>query len=266
MKKYQKTTGRKIIGIIPARMAASRFPGKPLKKICNIEMLSHVYLRAKQFNNWSNLTVALCDKEIKNFCIEKDYPYTITSIKHVRCLDRVYEASKKIKNIKPNDIIVCVQGDEPMLKPDMISKVIKPLIKEKKECSVLAMDIENKEQYLNQDIVKIVHDLKGRVLYTSRSPIPHTKKFSKKIGAKRIYGIFAFTYKFLKTFALTKPSHLENVEACDSNRICDHYSNQYIAKYKFFPSYSVDTPEDLKKVEKSIKKDNLFKKYSKNKH
>ena len=266
MKKYQKNTARKIIGIIPARMAASRFPGKPLKKIANIEMLSHVYLRAKLFNNWSNLMVALCDKEIENFCIEKKYPYTITSTKHERCLDRVYEASKKIKNIKSNDIIVCVQGDEPMLKPDMISKVIEPLIKDKKECSVLGMDIENKEQYLNPDIVKIVHDLKGRVLYTSRSPIPHTKNFSKKIGAKRIYGIFAFTYKFLKKFALTKASHLENVEACDSNRICDNYSNQYVAKYKFFPSYSVDTPADLKKVEKSIKKDNLFKKYSKIKH
>ena len=175
MKKYQKNIGRKIIGIIPARMAASRFPGKPLKKICKIEMLSHVYLRAKLFNNWSNLMVALCDKEIENFCIEKKYPYTITSTKHERCLDRVYEASKKIKNIKSNDIIVCVQGDEPMLKPDMISKVIEPLIKDKKECSVLGMDIENKEQYLNPDIVKIVHDLKGRVLYTSRSPIPHTK-------------------------------------------------------------------------------------------
>ena len=263
MKKYQKNIGRKIIGIIPARMAASRFPGKPLKKICKIEMLSHVYLRAKLFSNWTKLIVALCDKEIKDFCIEKKYPYTNTSIKHVRCLDRVYEASKKIKNIKSNDIIVCVQGDEPMLKPDMISKVIEPLIKDKKECSVLAMDIESREQYLNPDIVKIVHDLKGRVLYTSRSPIPYTKKFSKKIKAKRIYGIFAFTYSFLKKFSLTKPSHLENVEACDSNRICDNYSNQYVAKYKFFPSYSVDSPEDLKKVEKSIKKDSLFKRYSK---
>ena len=263
MKIYQKNIDRKIIGIIPARMAASRFPGKPLKKIANIEMLSHVYLRAKLFNNWSKLIVALCDKEIKNFCIEKKYPYTITSIKHVRCLDRVYEASKKIKNIRPNDIIVCVQGDEPMLKPDMISKVIEPLIKDNKECSVLGMDIESEDQYLNPDILKIVHDLKGRVLYTSRSPIPHTKKFSKKIKAKRIYGIFAFTYKCLEKFSLTKPSHLENIEACDSNRICDNYSNQYVAKYKFFPSYSVDTPEDLKKVEKSIKKDILFKKYSK---
>ena len=150
-----------------------------------------------------------------------------------------------------------------MLKPDMISKVIKPLIKDKKECSVLGMDIENKEQYINPDIVKIVHDLKGRVLYTSRSPIPFAKKFSKKIRAKRIYGIFAFTYKFLKKFSLTKASHLENVEACDSNRICDNYSNQYVAKYKFFPSYSVDTAKDLKKVEKSIKKDNLYKRYNK---
>ena len=263
MKKYQKNTDRKIIGIIPARMAASRFPGKPLKKICGIEMLSHVFLRARLFNKWSSLIVALCDKEIKKFCIEKKYPYSITSDKHIRCLDRVYEASKKIKNIKSNDIIVCVQGDEPMLKPDMITKVIKPLIKDKKECSVLAMDIDNEEQYLNPNIVKIIHDLNGRVLYTSRSPVPYTKKFSKKIGAKRIYGIFAFTYKFLKKFSQTKASHLENVESCDSNRICDNYSNQYIAQYKFFPSYSVDTLRDLKKVEQSIKKDSLYKKYCK---
>ena len=150
-----------------------------------------------------------------------------------------------------------------MLKPDMISKVVEPLIKNKRECSVLGMDIENKEQYLNPNIVKIVHDLKGRVLYNSRSPIPYTKKFSKKIGAKRIYGIFAFTYNFLKKFALTKASLHETVESCDTNRICDNYSNQYVAKYKFFPSYSVDTLEDLKRVEKLIKKDNLFKKYSK---
>jgi len=263
MKKYQKNIDRKIIGIIPARMAASRFPGKPLKKICGIEMLSHVFLRSKLFNSWSSLIVALCDKEIEDFCIEKKYPYTTTSNKHIRCLDRVYEASKKIKNIKPNDVIVCVQGDEPMLKPDMITKVIKPLIKNNKDCSVLAMDIENEEQYLNPNIVKIIHDLNGRVLYNTRSPVPHTKKFSKKIQAKRIYGIFAFTYKFLKKFSLTKASHLENIESCDTNRICDNYSNQYIAQYKFFPSYSVDTYRDLKKVEKSIKKDPLYKKYSK---
>ncbi len=261
MKKYQKNINRKIIGIIPARMAASRFPGKPLKKICGTEMLSHVYFRAKLFKNWSSLVIALCDKEIKDFCIQKKYPYSTTSNKHVRCLDRVYEASKKIKNIKSNDIVVCVQGDEPMLKPNMISEVIKPLINDNRDCAVLAMDIIHEEQYMNSNIVKIIHDLQGRVLYTSRSPVPYTKKFSKKTGAKRIYGIFAFTYKFLQKFSHTKASPLEVVEACDSNRICDNYSNQYVAKYKFFPSYSVDTHKDLKKVEKAIKKDRLFKRY-----
>ena len=83
----------------------------------------------------------------------------------MRCLDRVYEASKKIKNIKSNDIVVCVQGDEPMLKPSMISKVIKPLINDNRDCSVLAMDIIHEEQYLNKNIVKIIHDLHGRVLH-----------------------------------------------------------------------------------------------------
>ena len=262
MKKYQKNINRKIIGIIPARMAAIRFPGKPLKKICGIEMLSHVYFRANLFKNWSSLVIALCDKEIEEFCIKKNYPYSHTSNKHVRCLDRVYEASKKIKNIKPNDIVVCVQGDEPMLKPNMISNVIKPLIKDKRDCAVLAMDIIHEEQYLSPNIVKIIHDLQGRVLYTSRSPVPYTKKFSKKTEAKRIYGIFAFTYKFLKKFSHTKASPLEVVEACDSNRICDNYSNQYIAKYKFFPSFSVDTHKDLKKVEKAIKKDRLFRRFN----
>ena len=71
MKKSPKITNRKIIGIIPVRMAASRFPGKPLKKILGNEMLTHVYMRAKLYNNWTSLNVAICDKEIKNFCKKK---------------------------------------------------------------------------------------------------------------------------------------------------------------------------------------------------
>ncbi len=265
MKKSQKNINRKIFGIIPVRMAASRFPGKPLKKICGIEMLTHVYSRAKLFKRWSNLSVALCDSEIKNFCKKKKYPFFNTSNKHKRCLDRIYEAASKIKNIKLNDIVVCIQGDEPMMRPDMISEVVKPLIKKSRDCTVLAMDIIDVEQYRDPNIVKIVHDLQDRVLYTSRSPIPYTKDFSKKTGAKRIYGIFAFTFKFLKKFYKTKESPLEHIESCDSNRICDNYSNQYIARYKNIPSFSVDCIADLKKVEKTIIKDILFTKYEKNK-
>ena len=102
MKKYQKFINKKNfpIGIIPVRMAASRFPGKPLKKILNMTMLEHVYYRALIFKNWKKLIVATCDNEIIDFCQRRNIPSVITSNKHTRCLDRVYEAASKIKGIK----------------------------------------------------------------------------------------------------------------------------------------------------------------------
>ena len=253
----------KIFGFIPARMASTRFPGKPLKLIKGKPMLEHVVERARMFNGWNDLVVATCDKEIKNFLKLKKYKHVMTSIKHQRCLDRVYEAANKNrKKIKKNDLVVCVQGDEPMLNPKMIEAVIKPFKKDKKiDATVLAMNIIHDSQFKNPNIVKIIHDIKGKVLYTSRSPVPYCKKFNKKIKAKRIYGIFAFKYYFLKRFYNLKPSPLEIVESCDSNRICDNGGGMYIAPIKYYPSFSVDTKADLKRVNKEIKKDILFKKY-----
>jgi 3-deoxy-manno-octulosonate cytidylyltransferase (CMP-KDO synthetase) len=269
MKKFQNyiETKSKIFGIIPARMAASRLPGKPLRKICNITMIEHVYKRASFFKNWHKLILATCDKEIIEFAKKKKIPSVLTSIKHKRCLDRVHEAINRIEEkekINDTDIVVCVQGDEPMLYPKMISDVLKPFFinKKKVNCTVLAMDIIYKNEFLNPNVVKIVHDIDDEVLYTSRAPIPYCKKFSKKIKAKRIYGIFAFKWKFLKEFSKTKESFLEKVESCDSNRICENGRGQFIARQKFMHSYAVDTPEDLIKASKYMKKDKLFKKYN----
>jgi len=258
----------KIIGIIPARMAASRFPGKPLKTINGIPMLMHVYLRAKLFKGWDNLSVAGCDEEIYNYCNDKKLPYISTSKKHNRCLDRVFEASNKIfkkkTKLKNNDIIVCVQGDEPMLRPDMIDAVIKAIKKNKKAGSiVLGMYINDKKQFYNPNVVKIINNKENEVLYTSRSPIPYCKSFSLKVKAKRIYGIFAFRYSFLKKFNATKESFLEKIESCDSNRICDNFGGQYVTNYPYKISIAVDTLKDLKLVQKLIKKDKFFKRYSK---
>ena len=199
MKKFQKNIDKKklrIFGIIPARMAASRFPGKPLKKICNIPMIEHVFLRARMFGFWDKLVIATCDQEIKKFSESKNFPVILTSKKHKRCLDRVQEAVTKLSknlNIKDNDLVICVQGDEPMLNYKMIDNCVKPFYKNNKiKCTVLAMDIISKDQYLDPNIVKIVHDLNDEVLYTSRSPVPYSKKFSNSIMAKRIYGILNF--------------------------------------------------------------------------
>jgi 3-deoxy-manno-octulosonate cytidylyltransferase (CMP-KDO synthetase) len=254
----------KVIGIIPARMAASRFPGKPLKLIKGKPMIEHVFERAKMYKKWSMLSLATCDKEIKKFAKIKNYNCVMTSKKHTRCLDRVFEASNKL-NEKPNnnDIIVCVQGDEPLLHPKMIESVVDPLLKNKKILStVLAMDIIHYSQFINPNIVKIVHDLKGEVLFTSRSPIPYSKKLSRKMNAKRVGGIFAFRYFFLKRYFNLKPSPLEINEACDINRICDNGGGLYIASVKYRPYFSVDTIVDLRLVNKSMSNDVLWKKYN----
>ena len=92
---------KKIIGIIPARLAATRFPNKPLKNICGVPMLQHVFERSKLYKNWTYLAIATCDKKIHDFSKKNKYPSIQTSNKHTRCLDRVYEATKKnTKKIK----------------------------------------------------------------------------------------------------------------------------------------------------------------------
>ncbi len=256
----------KIIGVVPARMDSSRFPGKPLFPILGRPMIEHVFERAKMYSNWNSLYLATCDEEIERIGIEKKWPVVMTANTHTRCLDRVAEAVQKAENnISDNDIIVCVQGDEPMLHPDMINECVNPLLNaEEISCTVLAMNIVDEEQFRDPNTVKIVHDIEGNVLYTSRSPIPYCKKLTSDVGAKRIYGIFAFRWKALNEFNNMQESPLEIVESCDSNRICDNsfrFFKQRIAPFPYKPSFSVDTPSDINLVEKYMKEDILWDKY-----
>ena len=157
---------------------------------------------------------------------------------------------------------VCVQGDEPLLGPDMIEAVITPFYKEPEiQGTMLAVPIHDLTTFKNPDIVKIIHDLKGDVLYTSRSPVPYCKKFSPSLGAKRVGGIFGFRWHFLKWFTNTSSSPLEDIESCDSNRICDNGFRQRIAPIPYRPYVSVDSPSDIERVEKVIKKDILWGRY-----
>ena len=241
-------------------MAASRFPGKPLHSIKGKAMLEHVYHRADMFKEWDNLSVATCDNEIQDFCTKNNYPVIMTGNHHTRALDRVAEAVSKLdESVDDNDIIVCVQGDEPMMRPDMIETVIKPLQdKSSYGCTVLAMHITDEELWLNPDTVKIIHNEEGEVLYTSRSPLPYCKgNFTEELLARRIYGIFAFRWKYLKAFTEHDETRLELLEACDSNRILDMPFKQYIAPYPSIKSFSVDSPNDIKLVEKYIEMDDL---------
>jgi 3-deoxy-manno-octulosonate cytidylyltransferase (CMP-KDO synthetase) len=253
----------KVIGVVPARMASSRFPGKPLHPICGMPMVEHVYRRAKLFPAWNGLYLATCDREIASLGEAKKWPTIMTSDQHTRCLDRVAEAVEKCgQPLQDEDVVVCVQGDEPMLHPDMIAASVRPLEEDSKvPCTVLAMHIVDDAQFRNPDTVKIIHDLKGDVLYTSRSPVPYCKQLTSDMGARRIYGIFAFRWHFLRTFTGMPESPLELAESCDSNRIMDNGYRQRIAPYPFRPSFSVDSPSDIQQVESHIKSDPLWGRY-----
>ena len=251
----------KIIGVIPARMASTRFPGKPLHPIRGRPMVEHVFERARMYGNWDGLYLATCDEEIRAFAETKGYPVIMTAGTHSRALDRVAEAAEKC-GLDKDDIAVCVQGDEPMMRPDMIDAVIAPLADDARvEGTMLAMEIVDEEIFRNPDTVKIVCDVNGDVLYTSRAPVPYCKTFPPEMGARRIYGIFAFRWSFLKWFTAQPESPLEIAESCDSNRICDNARRQRIAPYPNIASYSVDSPADGARVEAAMADDPLWGKY-----
>jgi 3-deoxy-manno-octulosonate cytidylyltransferase (CMP-KDO synthetase) len=253
----------KILGVVPARMASSRFYGKPLYHLCGMPMVEHVFRRAALFPHWDGLYLATCDQEIAALGEERGWPVIMTSDQHTRALDRVAEAAGKCgQSVAADDIVICVQGDEPMLHPDMIAASKQPLEEDPEAlCTVLAMHIVDEEQFRNPDTVKIVHDLKGNVLYTSRLPIPYCKEFTPELGARRIYGIFAFRWHFLRTFTTIPESPLELAESCDSNRIPDNGYRQKIAPYPFRPSFSVDRLADTALVEAHMRQDPLWGKY-----
>jgi 3-deoxy-manno-octulosonate cytidylyltransferase (CMP-KDO synthetase) len=253
----------KTVGIVPARMASSRFPGKPLHPLCGMPMVEHVFRRAALFPGWTGLWLATCDAEIAALGEGRGWPVLLTSDRHTRALDRVAEAAERCgERLADDDVVVCVQGDEPMLHPDMIAAAVQPLVDDGEvPCTVLAMEIVDEAQFRDPDTVKIVHDRYGDVLYTSRAPVPHCTRFTPALGARRIYGIFAFRWYFLRIFTGMSESPLELAESCDSNRICDNGFRQRIAPYPFRPSFSVDSPRDAVRVEATLQSDPLWGQY-----
>lgn len=243
----------KITGVIPARMAASRFPGKPLALINGKPLLQHVYERAQKFDAWENLIVATCDSEIAEFSRSQGYPVVMTSTTHTRALDRVAEAAELLA-LKAEDMVVCVQGDEPLLEPEMFSALLSRFyVHADTVCTVLAMEITEEEQWRNPDTVKVISNTHDEVLYTTRSPVPYNSdQFDVKMGARRIFGLFAFRMSALKIFSEWPPTRLEILESCDSNRILDMPITQHIAPYPYVPAFSVDSPADVLLVEKTL--------------
>jgi 3-deoxy-manno-octulosonate cytidylyltransferase (CMP-KDO synthetase) len=238
-----------ILALIPARMGSSRFPGKPLKKILGKPMIGHVYENVTKCDLLKKTVVATCDQEIADYIESIGGQAVMTSDKHERASDRCAEALGYLENddgIK-YDIVVMVQGDEPMTHPNMITEAVTPML-DNSEIIVtnLLGDIESEEEFEDRNCIKVVCDLDSNALYFSREPIP-TRKLGKTTMKKQVC-IIPFTRDFLLEYTNLEPTPLEIAESVDMMRILEHGKKVKMVPTKYH-THPVDTKEDLKKVE-----------------
>lgn len=243
-----------ILALIPARMGSSRFPGKPLKKINGKPMIQHVYERVSKNKQITSTYVATCDNEISDYLRKIKANFIMTSKKHERASDRCAEALKKIeKNLKKSfDIIVMIQGDEPMVHPRMISEALVPFSKYKDTDVVnLLGKFESKKEYLDKNCIKVICDEKMNAKYFTRNlPMQFYNSKNKLIG-KQVC-IIPFKKKALLNYIKLKPTFFEIKESVDMWRLLENNLNVRMISTKF-TSYAVDTKKDLKKVSKIMK-------------
>ena len=253
-----------IVAIIPARMNSSRFPGKPLKLINNIPMVGHCYQRALMCKQLNAVYVATCDLDIKNYVKSINGNVIMTSKKHNRASERVSEAMLKIENItnKKIDIVVMIQGDEPMITPTMISSSLSPFKDKDVNIVNLISKFDNLNQFNSPDEIKVIISKNNNAIYFSRSPIPFNASNTKYPNLYKQVCIIPFRRKYLLKFNAMKETFLEKMESIDMLRVIENGDNVKLVKSKT-KTYSVDTIKDLQYVSKKMKYDKLSLKYSK---
>ena len=250
-----------IISIIPARMGSSRFPGKPMADILGMPMIGHVYKRVKMSSLLSEVYVATCDKVIYDYVESIGGKAVMTSDCHERCSDRCAEAMLKIEkeeNIEV-DIMVMVQGDEPLTFPQMIDEAVKPMVEDTTiNITNLVADLKTIKEFEDPNEVKVVMDLNGDALYFSREPIPSRKKGILDVPMKKQVCVIPFKRDFLLKFNEIEPTPLEIIESVDMMRIIEHGMKVKMIATEY-ETKAVDTPQDLERVVGMMKNDELFK-------
>lgn len=233
-----------IIGVIPARLGSSRFPGKPLAPILGRPMVQWVYEGTRACSLLSDVVVATCDEEIAEVARSFGATVAMTSPRHERASDRVAEAVRGLDT----DIVVMVQGDEPMVSPTMIEAAVGPFFDPDVVCTNLSSAIETEEDYLDTNTIKLVVSTSGDALYFSRSPIPAMRRpFTKGVAYRQVC-IIGFRAAFLQEYTRLSPTPLEKEESVDMLRILEHGRRVRIVPIASAP-YPVDTPDDVRRVE-----------------
>ncbi|MGI6783856.1 MAG: 3-deoxy-manno-octulosonate cytidylyltransferase [Aminivibrio sp.] len=233
----------KVLGIIPARYASTRLPGKPLADICGKTLVRRVYERAALSKALNSLVVATDDERIMEEIRAFGGECVLTSPDHPNGTCRTAEAARG----EEADIIINIQGDEPLLDPLMIDETAALLTSGDAPSATLCEPVRDEESILDPNTVKVVMDRQGNALYFSRSPVPYLRVK----GAAPVYrhiGIYGYRRDFLFTYAGLPPTPLSEAESLEQLKILEHGYKMMVAVTKGRCGPSVDTPEDLERV------------------
>ena len=251
------------VAVIPARMASSRFPGKPMALIHGIPMIGHCFYRVSRCRDIEQTYVATCDSQIFEYIESIGGQAVMTSDKHERASDRASEAMLKIeeKSGKKTDILVMVQGDEPMDTPQMIHDALTPMLEDSKIDVVNLMgEIKTNHEFEDPNTVKVVVDPNNYAIYFSREPIPSRKKGTGHVPMRKQICIIPFRRDYLLKFNSIDETPLEVVESVDMMRVIESGGRVKMVMTKE-ESYGVDTKEDLEMVAKKMEGDSLLLEY-----
>ena len=249
----------KILALIPARMGSSRFPGKPLAHLLGVPMIGHVYQRVALNTDLTLTAVATCDEEIADYVRSIGGRVVMTGNHHERASDRCAEALEILEKSEgvTYDVVVMVQGDEPLVHPEMITQALAPI---RADPSILITNllgtIRDEAEFEDRNCIKVVCDLQSDALYFSREPIPTRAKVRDIPMGKQIC-IIPFRRQFLLDYTRLAPTPLEIAESVDMLRVLEHG-----LKVRMVPTrhdtQAVDTEADRKRVEQVMAKDPVY--------
>ncbi len=238
----------KIAAIIPARYSSTRFEGKVLADICGRPMIQHVFERASKATVIDKVIIATDDRRILETVIGFGGEVEMTSSSHRTGTDRIAEVAKDLDS----DIIINVQGDEPMIEPGMIDQLGRLLLNNGDvEMGTLCTRIDNEEELRDTNVVKIVMDKRGYALYFSRFPIPFNRDNvpypSLPVPCYKHFGLFAYKREFLLKITQLPETPLEKIERLEQLRVLEHGYRIKVAETDS-TTIGVDTEEDIERV------------------
>jgi len=241
----------KIVAVIPSRYGSTRFPGKPLAEICGIPLIQRVYENCMKSGAVDAVFVATDDQRIADAVSEFGGRFMMTSEENRSGSDRAAETGRKL-GLSDEDIIVNVQGDQPLVHPDCIRDVIQPLLEDRTlDMSTLVFKIVDEREITDPKDVKVVFDDCGMALYFSRAMIPFPRDPGTKCDFYKHLGVYAYSMKFLETFCRLPEGVLENIEKLEQLRALE-YGYRIKTVITEHDSPEVDLPEDIERIEKIL--------------